>query len=237
MHVSLTWQQVAVRLALALIASFLIGYDRDERGKSTGIRTTMLVCLAATLAMLQTNLLMTARGKAPDSFVVLDLMRLPLGILSGIGFIGAGAIIRKDGLVRGVTTAATLWFVTILGLLFGGGQLWLAVAGSVLALLILAILKKFEERMTIRRSASLTLELITPGTSAEDLPDESEIHSQLEAAGFEVSAWNAYYTESTLSSISCELRWPVTGSHVAATPLSIVSLAHAQYVKSLAWRV
>lgn len=237
MQVSLTWQQVAVRLALALIASFLIGYDRDERGKSTGIRTTMLVCLAATLAMLQANLLMNARGKPPDSFVMLDLMRLPLGILSGIGFIGAGAIIRKDGLVRGVTTAATLWFVTVLGLLFGGGQLWLAVAGSILALLILGVLKRFEERMTIHPSASLTLELITPGTSTENLPGESEIHHQLEAAGFQVSAWNAYYTSSALCSISCELRWPVTGSHVSATPLSIVSLAQAQYVKSLAWHM
>ena len=65
-------------------------------------------------------------GKTSSSFAVMDLMRLPLGILSGMGFIGAGAIVRKDSLVHGLTTAATLWFVTGLGLCFGGGQLALA---------------------------------------------------------------------------------------------------------------
>lgn len=63
-------------------------------------------------------------GKVPGSFAVLDLMRLPLGILTGMGFIGAGAVFRKDGLVSGVTTAAMLWFVTIIGLCFGGGAMW-----------------------------------------------------------------------------------------------------------------
>ena len=61
-------------------------------------------------------------GKPTDSFVTLDLMRLPLGILTGMGFIGAGAILKKGDIVLGVTTATTLWFVTVLGLCFGGGQ-------------------------------------------------------------------------------------------------------------------
>jgi len=60
MAVVLTWEQVAVRILLAAIASFLIGYNRDERGQRLGIRTTMLVCLAATLSMLQANLLMSS---------------------------------------------------------------------------------------------------------------------------------------------------------------------------------
>jgi putative Mg2+ transporter-C (MgtC) family protein len=72
--------------------------------------------------MLQANLLMYSVGKTPDSFVVLDLMRLPLGILSGVGFVGAGAILRRDNLVVGVTTAATMWFVIVMGLGFGGGN-------------------------------------------------------------------------------------------------------------------
>ncbi|HMF53479.1 MAG TPA: MgtC/SapB family protein, partial [Edaphobacter sp.] len=93
MPVALTWEQIALRILLAAVASFLIGYNRDERGKALGIRTTMLVCLAATLAMVQANQLMNTTGKTPDSFIMLDLMRLPLGILSGIGFIGAGAIL------------------------------------------------------------------------------------------------------------------------------------------------
>lgn len=85
MTLHLTWEQIAVRLILASIASFIIGLNRDEHGHPAGIRTTMLVCLAATLAMLQVNLLLPVAGKSPSSFVVMDLMRLPLGILSGIG--------------------------------------------------------------------------------------------------------------------------------------------------------
>lgn len=75
MPLTLNPQQIALRILLALVASFLIGYDRDEHGKTAGIRTTMLVCLAATLAMLQANLLMDTTGKTSGSFVSLDLMR------------------------------------------------------------------------------------------------------------------------------------------------------------------
>ena len=82
----------------------------------------VLVCCAACLSMIQVNLLLPTAGKPPGSFNTLDLMRLPLGILSGMGFIGAGAITRKGDVVRGVTTAATLWIVTVLGLCFGSAS-------------------------------------------------------------------------------------------------------------------
>src|SRR4051794_10544994 len=114
MPTTLDWRVIAVRIFFTILGGALIGLDRGEHGRPAGLRTTLLVCLAASLAMLQANLLMNSTGKASDSFVVLDLMRLPLGILSGMGFIGAGAILRKDNLVLGVTTAATLWFVTVM---------------------------------------------------------------------------------------------------------------------------
>jgi putative Mg2+ transporter-C (MgtC) family protein len=70
--------------------------------------------------------------RPPDSFVMNDLMRLPLGILTGVGFIGGGAILRRDNIVVGVTTAATLWLVTVIGLCLGGGQLGLGIAATLL---------------------------------------------------------------------------------------------------------
>jgi putative Mg2+ transporter-C (MgtC) family protein len=76
----------------------------------------MLVVLAAAIAMIQVNLLLPIAGKASGSFVTLDLMRLPPGVLSGMGFIGAGAIVRRNDLVQGVTTAAAFWYVTMMGL-------------------------------------------------------------------------------------------------------------------------
>src|ERR1700728_428149 len=145
MPVTLDWQQVLLRLALTVGAGLIIGFNRGEHGRPAGMRTTLLVCLAASIAMIQANLLMNTVGKAGNSFVVLDLMRLPLGILSGMGFIGAGAIVRKGNLVLGVTTAATLWFTTVMGLCFGGGQIGLGVAALVVGFGTLWGLKYVEQ--------------------------------------------------------------------------------------------
>jgi MgtC family len=109
-------------LALSAGAGLAIGLNRGEHGHPAGLRTTLLVALAATAVMIQVNLLLPMAGKAPDSFITNDLVRLPLGILSGIGFIGAGAILRRGDAGRGITTAATLWMMTIIGLCFGGGR-------------------------------------------------------------------------------------------------------------------
>ena len=99
MPLTLDWSQFAARLFFTILAGALIGWDRGEQGHPAGLRTTLLVCLAASVAMIESNALLDTRGKPEDSFVVLDLMRLPLGILSGIGFIGAGAIIRRGDMV------------------------------------------------------------------------------------------------------------------------------------------
>jgi hypothetical protein len=90
MALTLGWPEIALRLALTLLAGALIGLDRDVHGRPAGLRTTLLVCLAASVAMLLANSLLDTVGKAPTSFVNLDLMRLPLGILTGVGFIGGG---------------------------------------------------------------------------------------------------------------------------------------------------
>jgi putative Mg2+ transporter-C (MgtC) family protein len=111
--VELTWVDLVIRLACTLIAGAIIGYDRGERSKAAGLRTTVLVCVAASVAMLQMNYLLPLAGRPTDSFVTNDLMRLPLGILTGVGFIGGGAILRRSSLIVGVTTAATLWYVTV----------------------------------------------------------------------------------------------------------------------------
>ena len=83
MPLTLTWADVGLRVVLTILAAAAIGYDRDLEGHPAGLRTTILVALAACLSMLQANWLMNSVGKASDSFVVLDLMRLPLGILTG----------------------------------------------------------------------------------------------------------------------------------------------------------
>nr|WP_112177849.1 MgtC/SapB family protein [Paraburkholderia unamae] len=157
MPLVITWPDFTMRLVIAVVAGTLVGLNRGESGNAAGLRTTLLVCLAACLAMLQVNVLLVQQGKTQDSFVTLDLMRLPLGILSGMGFIGAGSILRKDGLVQGVTTAATMWYVTVIGLCAGGGQYVLALAGTVLGLVVLQSLEHVENRLPRGRRAHVTL--------------------------------------------------------------------------------
>jgi putative Mg2+ transporter-C (MgtC) family protein len=95
----------------------------------------------APIAMIQTNLLMDANGKPGNSYVVMDLMRLPLGILTGVGFIGAGAIVRKDEFVLGITTAATIWFSTVVGLCIGGGCV-----SILIGFMVLSAFRPFEKK-------------------------------------------------------------------------------------------
>ncbi|MFZ2004580.1 MAG: MgtC/SapB family protein [Stellaceae bacterium] len=163
MPLTLDWSEVGVRLFFTILAGALIGWNRGETGHPAGLRTTLLVCLAASVAMIESNLLLDTRGKAWDSFAVLDLARYPLGILTGIGFIGAGAILHRGSLIEGVTTAATLWFVTVVGLCFGGGQLALGIAATIIGFLVLTLLKRAEDYLPVDRRA--TIDLIVEGDS------------------------------------------------------------------------
>ncbi|MEP7453345.1 MgtC/SapB family protein [Phyllobacterium sp. SB3] len=91
--------------------------------------------------MIQANLLLAAGAKSGGSDLATDVLRFPLGILTGVGFIAGGAILKRGNLVIGVTTAATIWVVTAIGLAFGGGQLELAGAAVAITLLVLWIFK------------------------------------------------------------------------------------------------
>jgi putative Mg2+ transporter-C (MgtC) family protein len=163
-----TWQDIALRLTLTLLAGALLGLDRGARGHAAGLRTIILVSLAAALAMIQANLLLTVGGKTPASFSVMDLMRMPLGILTGVGFIGGGAILKRGDIVRGVTTAATLWVATVIGLCFGGGQVRLGLAGTVLALVTLFLLDWIDRRIPRQHRGRLVAEF-KKGTPASEL--------------------------------------------------------------------
>jgi len=84
MPIVLTWSDITIRLVCAFAAGALIGLNRSEHGRPAGLRTSILVCLAACVAMIQVNLLLPLAGRPSNSFVMNDLMRLPLGILSGM---------------------------------------------------------------------------------------------------------------------------------------------------------
>jgi putative Mg2+ transporter-C (MgtC) family protein len=193
---------IGLRLLLTLLAGALIGFDRSEHGHAAGLRTTTLLCLAASVAMIQANLLLPTSGKESGSFSAIDVMRLPLGILSGIGFIGAGAIVRKDDMVSGVTTAATLWLATVVGLCFGGGQLWLGAVATALAWAVLRLLKSLDAKIPHDRSALLTIGMPL-GVAIE--PALGQI---LSGAGIRATFVNGCYDRETgMSKLAYEIRW------------------------------
>jgi putative Mg2+ transporter-C (MgtC) family protein len=185
MPVYIGWGDIAVRLGAAIAAALLIGYNREEYGKAAGLRTTLLVCVAAAIAMIEVNLLLPTAGRPANSFVMNDLMRFPLGILTGVGFIGAGAIIRRNDLLVGVTTAATLWYVTVLGLCFGGGQISLGSAGTVIGVIALWALRWTELWVPREQRMSMRIEL------EHARLDEDRVRAILESAGLRIIATRA----------------------------------------------
>jgi len=202
MALTIDWHDIAWRLVLTMVAGGLIGFDRQEHGRPAGLRTTMLVALAACAAMIETNLLLATVGKSGDSFVNIDPMRLPLGILTGVGFIGAGAIIRRESMIIGVTTAATLWFATVVGLSFGGGQFGLGLAVLALGMIVLSGLSWVEPYLRQRHHAIL---ILVTGPGAELV--EPEIRTRLQADGYRLHSTVIAYADQARR---CEYRWDVS---------------------------
>jgi putative Mg2+ transporter-C (MgtC) family protein len=229
MPTELHWPAIALRLALTVIAGVALGTDRSHNGHPAGLRTTLLVTLAASIAMIQMNLLLPTNGKPHDSYAVMDLMRLPLGILTGVGFIGAGAIIKKDDMVLGVTTAATLWFSTVVGLCLGGGQLILGAVSTVLGYLALTAMRWFERRLEKYQPATLTL------VTAESAVTPEHLRGRLEAAHFRIRSISLDQSPaSRRQRIRCEVRWP-TDAGSAGLPIVLQELERTPGLIHLSW--
>ena len=225
------WQQIALRLLLTVIAGALLGINRSERGRPAGLRTTLLVCLAASIAMIEANLLLVTQGKGPSSFVVMDTMRFPLGILTGMGFIGAGAVMRRGGLIIGVTTAATLWFATVVGLCIGGGQIILGMSSAIIGLLVLWSLQRLEHWLDRERLGSLSITM-----QQGSLPDE-ELRSTLNAAGVRIRSWSVCYAaQSHTRTVECEVSWKRGIKSDSAPPLFLEAFAHHEGLLEIAWK-
>jgi putative Mg2+ transporter-C (MgtC) family protein len=188
-------------LVLTAAAGALFGVNRSEKGRSAGLRTTLLVSLAACIAMILANRLTLPAGP-PILTNPGDPLRIPLGVLSGMGFIGAGAIIRRENLIIGVTTAATVWFVTIMGLCFGSGQLGLGAVAAGVGLAVLAGLTWAEDLLPRDRRAVLVLTVSSQG------PDESAIRSRIDTGGFHALPRGVVYDGASRNAIfTFDVNW------------------------------
>jgi putative Mg2+ transporter-C (MgtC) family protein len=124
--------RVSARLLAAALIGGLLGWERERGGKPAGIRTHMLVALGAALFVIAT----VEEGVAPG-----DLTRVVQGVATGIGFLGGGVIVKspEQRVVRGLTTAASIWLTAALGMAVGAGRLWIPLLGAVLAYIILGV--------------------------------------------------------------------------------------------------
>ena len=159
--------QMALRLFAALLIGAVIGLERTYHGRPAGFRTHALVCLSSALLMLLTAYGTRWFAGFGDGRANLDPTRMAQGIMTGIGFLGAGAII-KDGLsVRGLTTAASLWVTASIGILIGAGLFFPALLAAAFTLGTLSLFKHFESRLPVRFVAQFVLRFAPEGALSE----------------------------------------------------------------------
>ena len=129
--------RIVVRLGVAIALGGIVGIERARIHKPAGMRTQMLVALGAAIVVLMPQL--TGMSSA-------DLSRIIQGIVTGIGFVGAGVILKpKEQHIEGITTAASIWLTAIVGIAAGTGRLGLALVGAVLALVVLTLFSWLEQ--------------------------------------------------------------------------------------------
>ncbi|GAA0773521.1 hypothetical protein GCM10008908_21870 [Clostridium subterminale] len=138
---------VLERLIVGVIVGGLVGYEREFKNSPAGFRTHILVCLGATIISLITEydiqkMMIIAQNPMYAEVIKVDIARLGAQVVSGVGFLGAGTILRDKGSVRGLTTAATLWTVACLGLAVGRGLFALSLTGAFIVFIILSLFKK-----------------------------------------------------------------------------------------------
>ena len=138
---------IAVRLAVALVIGALIGLERSLHGRPAGFRTHSLVCLASALLMLVTVYQQKWMTEVPLEVLRTDPARMAQGIMTGIGFLGAGVIFKEGLTVRGLTTAASIWVTSAIGILVGIGFYFPAILGAAITLAVLAVFRMIENKL------------------------------------------------------------------------------------------
>jgi len=135
--------EIVLRLLLAAVLGAAVGYERERQNQPAGLRTHVILVMGSTLAMaISINLAMQFQPMVPNG----DPARLAAQVISGIGFLGAGAILRFGPNIKGLTTAASLWTMAIVGLAVGAGYYFAAIATTAMLLIALIILNTIEHR-------------------------------------------------------------------------------------------
>ena len=161
------------KLVLSMLLGCAVGYERKRKGQMAGVRTFSLIAMGATLAMIISIYV-------PQEYLGLkngDPGRIAAQVVSGIGFLGAGAIIQMKGSVRGLTTAAGIWIVAMIGLAVGAGLFWVPVLATGLILVVLMYIEKLEHRFTLGHE-SRTVVIVVRDVATDIAPYRKVLTSQ-----------------------------------------------------------
>jgi putative Mg2+ transporter-C (MgtC) family protein len=172
---------IVLHLLGALIAGSLIGLERSYHGRAAGFRTHALVALASSMLMLLTAFQSQWLTTIPSEALRADPTRMAQGIMTGIGFLGAGVIYKEGLSVRGLTTAGSIWITAAIGILFGVGFYFPAILATLLALLILSVFRYIE----IRIPSETFFHLVIGFERSAAMP-ENELNQFLNKMGFSI---------------------------------------------------
>jgi putative Mg2+ transporter-C (MgtC) family protein len=176
------WLKISMHLIVATIAGGLIGLERSYHGRPAGFRTHTLVCLASSLLMLVTVYQNKWFTGVSLETTRIDPTRMAQGVMTGIGFLGAGVIMREGLTVRGLTTAASIWITAAIGILAGVGFYSVVLMASVITLGALSVFRRIEHLMPAQIFANHILLFNRNSVMAE-----AQIKELLTANGFSVA--------------------------------------------------
>jgi putative Mg2+ transporter-C (MgtC) family protein len=173
---------ILIHLGAAVLAGGFIGLERTYHGRPAGFRTHTLVCTASSLLMLLTVYQWDLLKGVPLETVRVDPTRMAQGIMTGIGFLGAGVIMKEGLTVRGLTTAASIWMTASIGILFGIGFYFPAIVATLLTLGTLSLFRWIEAIMPSQYYARLHVRF-----KRQELLPEPELRDLITAHGFSVA--------------------------------------------------
>ena len=176
------WLNILTHLTVATLAGGLIGMERSYHARPAGFRTHVLVCVASSMLMLVTVYQAKWFTVAPLDIVRVDPTRMAQGIMTGIGFLGAGVIVREGLTVRGLTTAASIWITAAIGILAGVGFYSTVLIGSVITIGTLTVFRKVESRIPSQIFANATIIFVRDNPMSE-----TEVRELLVKIGFSVA--------------------------------------------------
>jgi putative Mg2+ transporter-C (MgtC) family protein len=156
--------EMIARIALGAVLGGIIGYERDRHRRPVGLRTHLIVAMAAATFMVISSQFVYWQHYGKDDLVEVDSSRIGASVVSAVGFLAGGAILRTGVTVQGLTTAAGLWLVTAIGMCSGAGMFVESGAVTLMGLLGLTVLRRFEDKDVLRRRMIVTL-----GESAKDV--------------------------------------------------------------------